>query len=145
MQFIPVKTRKMLPPRDDLYEVLDTYLPPLKEGDVLLVTSKVVAIHQGRCIPVGDVPNKDELIRHEAEQYLERDHAAKYPVMLTIKHHTLVASAGIDESNANGHYILWPKNIQQTARDLWRYVRKVRKVKKLGIIITDSRSLPLRW
>lgn len=145
MQFIPIKTRKLVPPQDDLYDVLDTYLPPLEEGDVLLITSKVLGIHQGRCIPISEVSDKDELIRREAEKYTERDPAAKYPVMLTIKHHTLIASAGIDESNANGYYILWPEHIQQAAQDIWNHIRGTRGIKNLGIIITDSHSLPLRW
>lgn len=145
MQFKTIKTRKILPPKDDLYEVLEKYLPPLKEGDVLLITSKVVGIHQGRCIPLSEVPDKDELIRQEAEKYLERDFTARYPVMLTIKHHTLVAAAGIDESNGNGYYVLWTENIQKTAEEIWNHVRKVRQIKNLGIIITDSHSLPLRW
>jgi len=134
-----------MPPQDDLYEVLDTYMPSLQEGDVLLITSKVLGIHQGRCIPVGDITDKDELIRAEAESYIDRDMAAKYPIMLTIKHHTLIASAGIDESNANDHYVLWPEHIQQTAQEIWSHLRKTRGVKNLGIIITDSHSLPLRW
>ncbi len=134
----------MLPPKDDLYQVLDEFLPQLQEGDILLVTSKVVGIHQGRCMPVEGA-DKDALIRQEAEQYLERDAAALYPVMLTIKHHTLIASSGIDESNANGYYILWPADIQRTAREIREHVRKKTGITNLGIIITDSHSLPLRW
>jgi F420-0:gamma-glutamyl ligase len=145
MEFTPIKTRKLLPPKDDLYQVLNESLPPLQEGDVLLITSKVVGIHQGRSMPIASIKDKDVLIRQEAERYIECDTKAQYPIMLTIKHHTLIASAGIDESNANGHYLLWPENIQQTAKELWEYVRKVRNIKNLGIIITDSHSLPLRW
>ena len=37
-----------MPPKDDFLEALDESLPKLKEGDVLLVASKVLAIHQGR-------------------------------------------------------------------------------------------------
>ena len=131
MQFIPIKTRTVLPPKDDLFSVFDEYLPPLKEGDILLVTSKVLGIHQGRCIPISEVSDKYALMRKEAEKYLEPDYSAKYPIMLTLKHHTLIASAGIDESNANGYYVFWPENIQQTAREIWEYVRKVRGVEKL--------------
>lgn len=144
MQFIPIKTRKVLPPKDNLFDVLETYLPSLHEGDVLLITSKVLGIHQGRCVPVGSVA-KDDLIRSEAEKYLDRDMTASYPIMLTIKHHTLIATSGIDESNANGHYVLWPERIQETAKEFWAYVRKIRHIEHLGIIITDSHSLPLRW
>jgi len=135
----------MLPPKDDLFAVLDESLTDVQEGDIILITSKVVAIHQGRCIPIIEVQDKDELIRQEAEKYLERDMTAQYPVMLTIKHHTLIASAGIDESNANGHYILWPEHIQETAKEIWEYLREKHYVQNLGIILTDSHSLPLRW
>ncbi len=145
MQWIPIKTRKLLPPKDDVYEVLDAYLPPLEDGDVLLVTSKVLGIHQGRCVLVSECADKDDLIRTEAEAYIERDMAAHYPVMLTIKPHTLIASAGVDESNGNGHYILWPEHIQQAARDIWAHVSETRKIKNLGVIMTDSHSIPLRW
>src|SRR5579864_2495277 len=59
---IPVKTRALLPPRDDLWDALDPVLPPLQEGDVVAITSKVVAIHQGRCVRVDAVADKEELV-----------------------------------------------------------------------------------
>ena len=67
MQFIPIKTRIVQPPKDDIYPVLDKYLPSLQEGDVLLITSKIISIHQGRCVKTDEVDNKDELIKKEAE------------------------------------------------------------------------------
>jgi F420-0:gamma-glutamyl ligase len=48
MKFIPVKTRALLPPKDDVYKELERSLPKLKEGDVLFIASKVLAIHQRR-------------------------------------------------------------------------------------------------
>jgi len=59
MQFIPIKTRAMLPPKDDIYPIFDKYLPPLQNGDVLLITSKIVSIHQGMCLKISDVKDKD--------------------------------------------------------------------------------------
>jgi len=50
MEFIPIKTRIMQPPKDDLYPLLDEYLTDVEENDVVLISSKVLAIHQGRCI-----------------------------------------------------------------------------------------------
>jgi len=88
--------------------------------------------------------DKDALIRQESEYYLPRK-LNKYGVMLTIKRNILAPSAGIDESNAEGHYILWPKDPQKTANEIRAYLRKKYRLKKLGIIITDSRTLPLRW
>jgi F420-0:gamma-glutamyl ligase len=45
MNFIKVKTGSILPPKDNLYPILDKYLPKLKEGDVIFITSKILAIH----------------------------------------------------------------------------------------------------
>ena len=46
MQFIPIKTRPLNPPKDDLFEVIDKYLTDIKDGDIVFITSKVVAIHE---------------------------------------------------------------------------------------------------
>jgi len=135
----------MLPPKDDLFAVLDESLKDVQEGDIILITSKVLAIHQSRCIPVTEVTDKDALIKHEAELYIDRSRVPGAHAVLTLKHHTLIASAGIDESNANGHFILWPEHIDESTRELWEYIRAKHKVKNLGVILTDSHTIPLRW
>ena len=140
----PIKTQKVIPGKhSDLYAVLDRYLPPMKDGMIVAITSKIVAICEGRFVKIGTV-NKDDLIAQEAEYYLQRK-LNKYGVMLTIKQNILAPSSGIDESNADGHYILWPKNAQKTANEVRAYLRRKYKLKKLGVLITDSRTLPLRW
>jgi len=48
MQWIPIKTRTLFPPQDDLFAVFDESLVDVQEGDIVLVTSKVLAIYQGR-------------------------------------------------------------------------------------------------
>ena len=145
MRFIKVKTRVMMPPKDDLYAVMDKALPKLREGDIILITSKVVSIHQGRCVPTAHVPDKDALIIKEAEQYIPRHKVPGQWAVLTIKRHTLIPSSGIDESNANGHYILWPRHINETAREIGQHLRKKYGLKNLGVIITDSHTVPMRW
>lgn len=144
MNFIKVKTRPLLPPKDNIYGVLYKHLPKLKEGDVVFITSKILAIHQGRCVKIGPKINKDKLIIHEADRYIPR---SKSPgnFLLTIKDYTLIPSAGIDESNANGHYILWPKNTVKLLKEICQYLKKRHKIKKLAIIATDSHTTPLRW
>jgi len=145
MQFIPVKTRAILPPKDNIYPILDKYLPSLKEGDVLIITSKIISIHQGRCLKISEVEDKDELIKKEADLYIDRIECPCGHVVLTVKGNTLAASAGIDESNANGHYVLWPKNINAIAKEIQIYLKDKFNLKKLAVVITDSRSMPLRY
>jgi coenzyme F420-0:L-glutamate ligase len=141
--FIPVKTRALLPPQDDLWDALDPALPALRDGDVLAITSKVVAIHQGRCIPVDAVADKEELVAREADRWLPKA-SSKYGITLAIKGNTLVASAGIDASNARGHYVLWPNDPWSAAHDIAIRLKEKLRLSRLGVILTDSHCIPLR-
>lgn len=143
MNVYAIKTRKFLPPKDHLWDLL-SYIKSLKESSVVAVTSKVVSIGEGRCIPIKKFPNKDELVIKETDKYLSRDTSPHGLVMHTIKNNVFIASAGIDESNGNGFYILWPKSPQVSAKKIWLFLRKKFRVKNLGVIITDSRLVPLR-
>ena len=71
--------------------------------------------------------------------------SSKYGVMLTIKGNWMFANAGIDESNANGQYLLWPKNPQESAAQIWNFLREKYHLKEVGVTISDSSSLPLNW
>lgn len=57
----------------------------------------------------------------------------------------MIPAAGIDESNGNGNYILWPKRPQKTANQIRNYLHKRFSLKQVGVIITDSTSTPLRY
>ena len=109
----------------------------------MIITSKVVSIWQGRCVPIRDI-KKDDLIIQEADFYLPKSFTPGAWCMHTLKDNVFIPSAGIDESNADGFYILWPKNLPSTAKHLWNWLRKKYRVKNLGIIITDSHTVPLR-
>ncbi len=110
---------------------------------MVAVTSKVVSIGEGRCV-LTKIKSKDELAMMEADKYIPRKLAPHGLVMHTIKNNILVASAGVDESNGAGFYILWPKDPQSSAKKIWQFLTKKFKVKNLGVIITDSRLVPLR-
>ncbi len=141
MQFIPIKTRTLQPPQDDLLAVLDESVPALQNGDVVLISSKVVAIHEGRCVP-ADTADKAALITQDADVVIERDY---WNTPLTIIHNYFVSSAGIDQSNGNGYLVLLPEDPFRSAHDLHTYLCTKYALTELGIIVTDSRSLPLRY
>jgi dihydrofolate synthase / folylpolyglutamate synthase len=61
-----------------------------------------------------------------------------------MNHGMPMANAGIDESNGDGKCILLPKDSYETAYTLWDQLRKKYTLKNLGIIITDSRTIPFR-
>lgn len=144
MKVIAIKTHKITIKDLDLFKILDKYLiKKIPEKSVLAITSKIVAITDGRLIQMENT-EKDELIKREAEYYLPRN-KNPYNVSLTITRGILAATAGIDESNANGYYILWPKNPQETVNKVRKYLKDRFHLKNIGVIITDSKTSPLRW
>lgn len=151
MQFIPIKTRKFLPPKDDILAELDKRLPKLKEGDVLLIASKILAIHQGICIAIKDADKsarysqKHQLVKKEADYSLPGYMIGESEIILTIKDYTLIPSAGIDESNGNGYFILWPKNVNALLKQIVKRYQKKFGIKNLAAIAVDSSTRPLRW
>lgn len=143
MKVTAIKTRKFLPPKDNLEDLLK-YIKNLKENSVVAITSKVMSIVEGRCIPFGGDLDKDKIAVEEADKYIPRELAPGGLILHTIKNNMLIASAGVDESNGAGYYILWPENPQKSAKEIWQYLTKKFHLKNLGIIITDSRLVPLR-
>lgn len=88
----------------DLTNLLDEVVASLAEGSVVAVTSKIVSICEGRVVPFVQ-GNREELIVSEAQHYLPKT-LSKYGHHFSIAQNTLIASAGIDESNGGEYYIL---------------------------------------
>jgi dihydrofolate synthase / folylpolyglutamate synthase len=141
MQLIPVKTSILKPPQDDLLAVLKKYLPVLQEKDVVLISSKVVAIAEGRTVLMSEA-NKPDLIKEASDLIIPRPY---WPNPLTVAHYTFLGAAGIDESNGDGYYILLPKDIFTSAQRLQAWLKSEFKLNELGVIITDSHSVPFRY
>lgn len=141
MEIIAIKTRIVKIPKDNIFDLFENL--SIKDKDIILVTSKIISIHQGRCIPIDSV-NKDELIKKEADYYISRDKVPGKAAVLTIKNSTLLASAGIDENKNEGCYILLPQQPENMARDICLYLKKKFSLKNLAVVITDSHTMPLR-
>ena len=142
MKATAIKTKKV-EVGDKLFDILDQSLPKLKEKDVVALASKIVAITQGRVLKNDGKIDKTELIKKESDYFLPEKYTT-FGVHLTIKNNIIIASAGIDESNGHGYYILWPENLEQTTNEIWKYLRAKLKVKQLGVVITDSKLAPMR-
>jgi putative folate metabolism gamma-glutamate ligase len=136
-----VKTQKIVPGGGSLLEVLDAALPKLTEASIVVITSKIVSICEGSVLPLGNT-DKAKLVEQEADYYLPSA-ASKYNFHFTIRDHTLIPMAGVDESNGADHYILWPKDAQKTVNEVRKYLMQKHGLKSIGIIITDSTSRPL--
>lgn len=131
-------------PGDSLLKIITQHISHISEKSVLVITSKILSICQNRILSKDAVQDKLALIRQEADLYLEGDYIQNYGVCLTIKNDILIPTAGIDESNSNDHYILYPLDIQAEAATLWQALREHYRCNEIGILITDSHTTPLR-
>jgi len=141
MQCKPIRTHR-IEAGEVLPSILDLYVPKISEGEILVITSKIISICEGSVVSKTSI-SKKSLVKKEADAIVETlDNP--YDLYLTIKNNILIPSAGVDESNADNVYILYPKNVQETAIDLWNYLRQKHGISNLGILITDSHTMPMR-
>lgn len=142
MQIKPIKTR-IFRENENLFEFILTYVKRIPENSVLVITSKIVALSEGRTVEIDlSIPHeqmREKIIKTESEFMLR----TKY-TWLTIKDGIFMSSAGIDESNADSKIVLLPKNSFTSAGSIRRKLIKKFKLKNIGILITDSRLMPLR-
>jgi F420-0:gamma-glutamyl ligase len=138
-----IKTDKVLPGSTTVYKILDQYLSSFNESSILAVTSKIISLCETRVLPV-DGTEKTELVINESEYYLPAKYS-NYGFQFSITGNTLIPAAGIDESNTNGNYLLWPQDPQKSANQIRAYLLERFGVKKAGVVITDSTCQPLRW
>lgn len=138
----PVRTRRVTAGELSLKALIDESIASLEPGSVLAITSKVVALCEGRVVDPAQV-DKTRVIEEEADSFLPRS-SNRYHVCLTIKHNVLIPSSGVDESNTGGMIVLWPGDPQRSANEAWRHLVERLGTRELGVIVTDSTSAPLR-
>lgn len=138
-----IKTEKITAKSQSLLHVLDHYVTDFKDQSILAITSKIVALCEDRVVKIGE-REKPDLIAEEADYYLPPEES-QYNITLTIKNNLLVPTAGIDESNADGYYVLWPADSQKTANNVRQYLVERFGLHHVGVIITDSKTGPLRY
>lgn len=135
MLVTPIQTR-VFKEGEDLEAFILEHVTSVPDSSVLAVTSKIVALSEGR---TADPKDREQIIRDESDFAMP----TKY-TWLTIKDGMIMASAGVDESNADGKLVLLPKDSFASAETLRTSLMRRFGLQKLGILITDSRLLPLR-
>ena len=144
MIITPIKTEKIRANDILLLDLLDKHIDSMPENSVLAITSKIVSLCEGRVVPITDDESvKESLVRQEAAYYLSPEEH-KYGISFTITNDTLIPTAGIDESNGDGNYILWPSDSQKTANIVRQYLKDKFGIRNVGVVITDSTCTPLR-
>ncbi|MDE2282063.1 MAG: coenzyme F420-0:L-glutamate ligase [Actinomycetales bacterium] len=119
-----------------LLEAMDELDETILDGDVIVVTSKVVAKAEGRVVPFdGTDEAKLALIEAESRRILRR----RGTLRITETHHGFVnANAGVDLSNTEpGTAVLLPVNPDRSARRLRSALHRRRGV-DVGVVVTDT-------
>jgi coenzyme F420-0:L-glutamate ligase / coenzyme F420-1:gamma-L-glutamate ligase len=111
--------------------------PGLVDGDIVVITSKIVSKAEDRVI-AGD---RDEAIRAETVRVVAR----RGPTTISQTRHGLVlAAAGVDESNTEpGTLVLLPVDPDGSAERLRKAIGERAGV-RLGVVITDTMGRPWR-
>ncbi len=142
MEIQTIKTVPITKPQS-LETYVKQFLPKLEENTIIAITSKVVSICEGSCISKETI-DRETLVKREADFLIPNPQSNNQRIILTYKNHILIPSAGIDESNGNGYYILYPQDPFASVKKLWNFLRQEYQIKNLGIIMTDSHTTPLR-
>jgi len=111
--------------------------PGLLDGDIVVITSKIVSKAEGRVVR-GD---REDAIRAETVRVVAR----RGPTTISQTRHGLVmAAAGVDESNTEpGTLVLLPADPDGSAEALRKGIGD-RSGVRLGVIITDTMGRPWR-
>jgi coenzyme F420-0:L-glutamate ligase len=141
---------------DEITNILLENKISLKNGDVIVISSKYVSNSQGRIIDTANIftskqsiqisekfkikPKFAEIVLRESDKIF----GGVSGFVITSSDSVLAPNAGIDRSNSDGtKLILYPENPYQVAENLKRKIFFEYNI-YVGVIIVDSRLMPAR-
>ena len=139
---IAVRGLPEIEPGDDLAAIV-VDAAPLKAGDVLVVTQKVVSKAEGRIVPIDteDPRGHKAIVEAESARILRRRGDL---IISETRHGFVCANAGIDLSNVEeGSAALLPVDSDRSARRI-RDVARARLGIDIGVVISDTFGRPWR-
>lgn len=114
----------------------------LDDGDILIVTSKIVSKAEGMQIPLEarELAIEEDTVRIVAE----RAHPGGVTKIVETRQGLVMAAAGLDTSNVPaGQALRLPRDPDLSARTLCAALRE-KTGKRLGVIVTDTLGRPWR-
>ncbi|MFF3454890.1 coenzyme F420-0:L-glutamate ligase [Streptomyces sp. NPDC002730] len=125
-------------PGDDLAKLITAASPELVDGDVLLVTSKIVSKAEGRVVEAAD---REAAIDAETVRVVARRGTLR---IVENRQGLVMAAAGVDASNTPaGTVLLLPADPDASARAIREGLRESLGV-DVGVIVTDTFGRPWR-
>ncbi|HKI42652.1 MAG: coenzyme F420-0:L-glutamate ligase [Mycobacterium sp.] len=140
VEILPVTGLPEFRPGDDLPAAIATATPWLRDGDVVVVTSKVVSKCEGRLVPAPQDPEeRDRLRRKLVDDEAVRVLARKGRTLITENRLGLVqAAAGVDGSNVDRDELaLLPVDPDASAAALRTGLRERLGV-DVAVVVTDT-------
>ncbi|WP_172831799.1 coenzyme F420-0:L-glutamate ligase [Mycobacterium asiaticum] len=140
LEILPVQGLPEFRPGDDLGATLSSAAPWLRDGDVVVVTSKVISKCEGRLVPAPeDEEARDQLRRKLIDDEAVRVLARKGRTLITENRIGLVqAAAGVDGSNVGrSELALLPVDPDASAQRLRAALRERLGV-EVAVVITDT-------
>src|SRR6266699_6730022 len=121
----------------DLAALIAEAVPDLRDGDILVVTSKIISKAEGRVVSA----DREDAIAAEAVRVVARRGAT---TVAQTRHGLVLAAAGVDESNtAPGTVVLLPEDPDGSARRLRKAITELTGT-TVGVLITDTMGRPWR-
>jgi coenzyme F420-0:L-glutamate ligase/coenzyme F420-1:gamma-L-glutamate ligase len=113
-----------------------------QDGDVLVVTSKIVSKAEGRIVRADD--REDAITAETVRVVATREHPGGITRIVENRLGLVMAAAGVDASNTDeGTVLLLPEDPDATARAL-RAALSARFGVRLGVLVSDTAGRPWR-
>ncbi|MEJ3741908.1 coenzyme F420-0:L-glutamate ligase [Actinomycetes bacterium KLBMP 9797] len=146
LEILPVTGIGDVTPGTDLAALIAAAAPWLRDGDVLVVTSKIVSKSEGQLVDVpADGPSRAAAREEILAAETARTVAQRGPTRIVQTHHGFVmAAAGIDASNVDrSQVVLLPKDPDASARSLRAALRERYGV-DVAVVVSDTMGRPWR-
>jgi len=158
IQIIPIKLKNDITPEDDIVElILSSLKKPIDDGDIIVVSQKIISKQEGRTINLNSVipselsigiasayekdPRLVEVILSESKRIVRMEHGV---IIVETNHNFICANAGIDESNVEKEYAtLLPINSDRSAKRIRDTLLQITG-KNTAVIISDTFGRPFR-
>lgn len=156
LELIPIEKIPLIDENDNIGEIIVKNDSDIQNNDIYVIASTIVAKSQGRIFKLEDmVPTKEainiaknnkkdpRLVEAILKESTELIISTPFLLVKT-KNGNICINAGIDGSNVkNENYIYLPKNPDNEAKKIGKYIEENKKI-NISIIITDTNGRPFR-
>jgi coenzyme F420-0:L-glutamate ligase/coenzyme F420-1:gamma-L-glutamate ligase len=133
----PIAGIPEISPGDDLAAIIAAAAGGLRDGDIVVITSKIVSKAEGRVVS----GSRQQAIESETVRVVARRGET---VIAQTRHGLVLAAAGVDASNtAPGTVVLLPEDPDESARRIRKGLLD-RSGAHVGVVITDTLGRPWR-